>query len=77
MPTPTTDQVTASRKRLADAGGMRVEALLQPDAAEALHILLAQGYGTNKGQVIGRALLDALNNHKDKSTLLKEIDLAG
>ena len=77
MTTPTTEQVSASRKRLADAGGMRVEALLQPDAAEALRILLAQDYGTSKSQVIGRALLDVANNHKNNSTLSEGIDLAG
>ena len=69
MPTPTTEQVSASRKRLADAGGMRVEALLQPDAAEALRRLLAAGYGASKAAVIARALLDAANNHKKHSTL--------
>ncbi|MDO4795761.1 MAG: hypothetical protein Q4A28_07490 [Brachymonas sp.] len=71
MPTPTTNQVLTSRKKLADAGGLRVEALLQPDAADALHTLLEQGYGASKAQVIGRALLDALNNHENKSTLFK------
>lgn len=69
MPTPTTEQVSASRKKTIDAGGMRIDAFLQPDAADAMRKLLAAGYGASKAAVIARALLDAANNHKKHSTL--------
>lgn len=67
MPTPTVDQVTKSRKKIIEAGGMHLSGVLHPEAADALRYLMGAGYEASKARAIGRALIEAANNLKNKS----------
>lgn len=52
-------RVSASRARLRESGGRRVQTYLQPDAADALQRLLDAGYADNAAAAVSAALVDA------------------
>lgn len=59
-PVPASIRAQKSRsRRLSSSGATRVEAILQPDAATALVVLLAAGYAPSATAAISRALIEA------------------
>ena len=57
MPSTTSERQARSRKARTEAGGKAVHAVLPPDAAKALALLLESGYGNTTGECIARALM--------------------
>lgn len=64
-PVPPSVRATESRKRRIDAGGKRIELLLEPAIADGLEKLV-EHYKLSRGEIISRLIGKAAKRHIDK-----------